>query len=133
MADINQIAIAGTVTRDPEVKFFDSGSGIAKFAIAVNQYSKKEGQTSYFLDIEAWGKLAEVVSDQVHKGNRVVVAGELKTETYVSKKTGENVTKFIINARAVDFHTPLRFGAPPKGASTSAQGASAAGEEDVPF
>jgi len=128
--DINSITIAGTATRDPEVKFFDSGSGVAKFAIAVNQYSKKEGQSSYFLDVEVWGKLAEVVSDQVSKGNRVIVSGDLKTETYTSKKTGENVTKFIINARAVDFHTPLRFGAPAKG---TGKAAADAGDDDVPF
>lgn len=84
------ITISGNATRDAELKFTQSGKSVSGFGVAVNDRIKNEagewvdGEPT-FIDVTAWGKLAEGVAATVTKGTRVVVSGRLRTEVWVGQ------------------------------------------------
>lgn len=85
------ITISGNATRDAELRFTQSGKSVASFGVAVNDRVKDasgewvDGEPT-FIDVTAWGKLAEGVGATIEKGTRVVVTGRLRTEAW----TGED-------------------------------------------
>jgi len=86
MAD-NSITLVGNVTRDPELRFTNSGQPTASFGLAVNrrwqnrQTQEWEEQVSFF-DIVCWREMAENVSESIQKGSRVVVTGRLEQRSW---------------------------------------------------
>jgi single-strand DNA-binding protein len=98
MNDLNSILIEGNATRDPELKYTPSGTAVCTFAIAVNRSFKKgetwEKEVSFF-DIEAWGKLAEAISKNMHKGRGCRVVGTLKQERWEKDNTTHSKVKII--------------------------------------
>jgi single-strand DNA-binding protein len=69
---------------DPEIRRIDGGSKVATFAIAVNRKRGEETYTSYF-DVAVWGDMAENVVKSLHRGDRIVVTGDLKQRSYEDK------------------------------------------------
>lgn len=102
MADSN-ITLIGNLTRDPELKFTQSGKAQTRFSIAVNRRWQREGtweeQTSYF-DVTTWAVLAENVANTLTKGNRVIVTGRLEQRTWETKD-GEKRSTVEVVADAV--------------------------------
>lgn len=102
MADSN-ITLIGNLTRDPELKFTQSGKAQTRFSIAVNRRWQREGtweeQTSYF-DVTTWAVLAENVANTLTKGNRVIVTGRLEQRTWETKE-GEKRSTVEVVADAV--------------------------------
>ena len=86
MAD-NSITLVGNVTRDPELRFTNSGQPTASFGLAENrrwqnrQTQEWEEQVSFF-DIVCWREMAENVSESIQKGSRVVVTGRLEQRSW---------------------------------------------------
>ena len=83
MANDNSVTIIGNVTRDPELRFTNTGRALAEFGVAVNnrrrnpQTNEWEDGDPQFFDVTCWAQLAENVSESVSKGTRVIVAGRL--------------------------------------------------------
>lgn len=102
---MNQVTISGKLTRDPEVRTFDSGSVKASFCVAVSsEYKAKDGtmkKSTSYIDCACWGRLADYLGE-LRKGEPITVKGELKTETWKDKTTGANRSKMIVNASRVD-------------------------------
>jgi single-strand DNA-binding protein len=86
MAD-NTVTIVGNVTRDPELRFTNTGRGMATFGVAVNrrwqnrQSGEWEEQVSFF-NVVAWGDMGENIAGSIHKGDRVIVNGRLEQRSY---------------------------------------------------
>ena len=84
MAD-STVTIAGTLTRDPELRFTQGGRGVASFGVAVNRRYQQNNewveQTSFF-NVTAWGSLGENASASLTKGARVIVTGRLEQRQY---------------------------------------------------
>ena len=80
MAFDNTVTLAGNVTRDPELRFTNTGVALATFGVAWNQKapqgSQQEDKAHYF-DVTCWRSLAENVAESVTRGMRVVVYGRL--------------------------------------------------------
>jgi len=79
--------VIGNVTRDPELRTIPSGQSVASFAVATNRRwnDKESGEQKeevQFHEIVAWGKLAEIAHQIIHKGNRIYVEGRLRTHTW---------------------------------------------------
>ena len=87
MARDNNITIIGNLTRDPELRFTQGGAAVTDIGVAWNESRRnKETQQwedvpSYF-DITCWFDLAENVAATLRKGDRVVVTGNLKWESW---------------------------------------------------
>lgn len=88
---MNKVILIGRLAKDIEVKYTQSSEplAIAKFTMAVDRpYSKKKNdyaKTSDFFNCTLFGKRAEVLSQYVHKGNRLAVSGRIQIDDYTDK------------------------------------------------
>ncbi len=85
---INKVILIGNVGREPQVRYFDTGSAVASFTLATTErgYTMQSGTTvpdrTEWHNIVFWGKIAETVEKYVHKGDRIYVEGKLRYRTY---------------------------------------------------
>lgn len=77
---LNHIVIMGRLTKDPELRYTDSGAAVASFTLACDRdFKDKSGQKATdFIDIVAWRNTAEFVSKYFSKGRMAVVSGRLQ-------------------------------------------------------
>ena len=77
------VTIVGNLTRDPELKFINSGSATVRFSVAVTKkgWQDKPDVVSFF-NCNAIGDIANNTANSLHKGNRVVVYGALRHRTW---------------------------------------------------
>src|SRR5207302_8199560 len=80
----NRIILIGRLTRDPELRYVPSGAPVASFTLAVDRpFRDQQGnRETDFIDIVAWRKLAEQVSQYMSKGRMVAVEGRLHLRFY---------------------------------------------------
>lgn len=78
----NTVTVVGNVTRDPELRFAQSGMAIASFGVAWNRRRQDQEDEVSFFDVTCFRQLAENVSDSVRKGARVVVYGTLQQRSW---------------------------------------------------
>jgi single-strand DNA-binding protein len=96
----NTVTLVGNITRDPELRFTNTGQAVATFGLAVNrrwqnrQSGEWEENTSFF-NITCWAQMAENVASSVHKGARVVVSGRLEQRSYESNGEKRSVVEVI--------------------------------------
>lgn len=86
MRDINKVILIGNLTRDPEIRTTATGQSVASFAVACNRsWNDPQGNrvdAVEYIDIVAWGKLAEIVGQIYKKGRRTYVEGRLQTRSW---------------------------------------------------
>ena len=104
MSSYNKVVFLGNLTRDPELKFTQSGTAVGNFDIAVNSShgsgdDKKE--EVMFIGVTVWGKQAENCSQYLKKGSQVLVDGRLKLETW--QKDEKTCSKHVVIANLVQF------------------------------
>lgn len=104
MASLNKVIIIGNVGNDPEVRYLDGGSVVARFSVATNErYTTRSGeqveQTEWFR-VEVWNEQAKTIEKFLRKGNQIYVEGRLRTETYTDKEGKE---RFSLTVRATTF------------------------------
>ena len=79
----NRVILVGNLTRDPEIRYTQSGKAVTKFTLAVNNPRNKEETT--FVDIVAWDRLGETCNTYLKKGtNTLVLAGTCSAPVEVS-------------------------------------------------
>ena len=79
----NRVILVGNLTRDPEIRYTQSGKGVTKFTLAVNNPRNKEETT--FVDIVAWDRLGETCNTYLKKGSNTLVEGRLVIRSYDDK------------------------------------------------
>lgn len=92
--NLNVIHLVGRAGVDPEIKYFESGTVLCKFPIAVDRRSKKDDKPDWF-ELEMWGRTAEVASEYVRKGKQVGIQGKLKIDTW-QDQNGNNRSRPVI-------------------------------------
>lgn len=98
---LNVVTLVGRAGRDPEVKYFESGSVVCKFPIAVDRRTRNSDQPDWF-DLEIWGKTAEVAANYVRKGGLVGIKGSLKFDYWQDRNTGASRSKPVIRVDRLD-------------------------------
>jgi single-strand DNA-binding protein len=91
---INSITLVGRAGRDPEVRYFESGTMVANLTLAVNRRSRDEDPD--WFNLEIWGKTAQFAADYVKKGSLIGVIGSLCIDKWTDKVTGEVRSKPVI-------------------------------------
>ena len=91
---INTINLVGRAGREPDVRYFESGSTVANFTLAVNRISR--GDEPDWFNLEIWGKQAQIAADYVKKGSLVGITGSLKIDSWKDKNSGEDRFKPVI-------------------------------------
>ena len=92
--EINTINLVGRAGREPDVRYFESGSTVANFTLAVNRISR--GDEPDWFNLEIWGKQAQIAADYVKKGSLVGITGSFKIDSWKDKNTGENRYKPVV-------------------------------------
>lgn len=112
MLNINRVMITGRLTRDPETKYLSSGMAVTNISVAVNRPYKDKTSGEWreevsFIDVEAWGKVAERLAETGRKGQPVYVEGRLKQESW--ERDGVKQSKIRVTADLVkSFDVPQR-------------------------
>lgn len=96
---MNNIQILGRLTKDPELRYSQSGKAMLQFSIAVNR-NKEEAD---FFECMAFEKTAETISNYVKKGQRILIDGRLRQGRWKDQQTGENRTMVEIVVNRFDF------------------------------
>ena len=91
---VNSITLVGRAGRDPDVRYFESGSVVANLTLAVNRRSRNE-EPDWF-NLEIWGKQAQVAADYVKKGSLIGVIGSFKLDRWKDKSSGEERSKPVV-------------------------------------
>jgi single-strand DNA-binding protein len=112
MANYNKVFLMGNLTRDPELRYTPKGQAVAKLGLAINRrYTTETGEQreeTTFVDIDAWGKQAEVISQYCKKGKPLFVEGRLKLDQWDDKTTGQKRSALRVVLDGFQF-----IGAPP--------------------
>jgi single-strand DNA-binding protein len=121
MANVNKVILIGNVTRDPEVKFTPKGSAVADVGLAINRnYTLDNGEKreeTIFVDVELWGRLAEIAGEYAKKGRPIYIEGRLRMDTWEDKASGQKRSRM----KVVGENLQLLGGRPP-GSSGSGGG-----------
>src|SRR5438093_11576374 len=107
MASFNRVILAGNLTKDPELRYTPKGTAIASIRLAVNRTWKSEsGETKEevsFVDVDAWGRQAEVIAQYVKKGRPLLIEGRLKQDTWEDKNTHQKLSKLKVVLEGFSF------------------------------
>ena len=147
MPNYNKVILMGNLTRDPEVKYTSGGTAIAKIGMAINRtWTNKEGQKqeeTTFVDVDAFGRQAEVIGQYLKKGRPVMIEGRLKLDQWDDKQTGQKRSKLGVTLEGFQFlDSGVAAGggggysesnAPAASGNSSAPAASLPEDDDVPF
>jgi single-strand DNA-binding protein len=94
LMEINTINLVGRAGREPDVRYFESGSTVANFTLAVNRISR--GDEPDWFNLEIWGKQAQIAADYVKKGSLIGITGSFKIDSWKDKNTGEDRFKPVV-------------------------------------
>lgn len=125
----------GRLTRDPEVRYTQSGKACAKFTLAIDRRKSADGnQQADFIQCVAWEKTVEVISQYCTKGKKIAVEGRIQTRSYEKDGRKTYVTEVVVNS--------MEFCDSKGGGTSSAtspeqqgmfEGSTAVSDEDIPF
>lgn len=101
---MNHITLIGRLTRDPELRYTQSGKAFCTFTLAVDRRFKQNNNqpTADFIPCVAWDKLAEIIGNNLAKGRRVGIEGRLQTRTYEAKD-GSKKSAFDVMIEEMEF------------------------------
>jgi single-strand DNA-binding protein len=107
MASFNKVILMGNLTRDPEMRVTPGGLSICRFSLAVNRaWKDKDGQEKEevsYIDVDSFGKQAEVIAKYLTKGRPVLIEGRLKQDRWEDKNTKEKRTKILVVLESFTF------------------------------
>lgn len=98
---MNKVILMGRLTKDPEVKYTQTGKVVTQFTLAVDRpFKTPDGQKEAdFIPVVVWNKAAELVGNSCQKGHRLLVDGRLQIRSYDAKDgTKRWVTEIIANS-----------------------------------
>ena len=128
---INSVTLVGRAGRDPEVRYFESGSVVANLTIAVNRRSRNE-EPDWF-NLEIWGKQAQVAADYVKKGALLGISGSYKVDTWTDRNTGEGRSKPVIRVDRLELLGSKRDGESNSFNSGESTSNRRPNDEEIPF
>ena len=131
MPSFNRVLLLGNLTRDPALKQLPSQTQVAEFGLAVNRkFRTPQGEDrvdTVFVDVAAFGKLADIIMQYCHKGRPLFVEGRLRYDSWEDKQGGKH-SKLSVVAETIQLIGPKEGSrAPTKAEPVSLK------QEDVPF
>lgn len=100
---LNKVMLIGNLTRDPEMRYTNSGTPVVTFGMATNKsWKDTEGETkeiAEFHNLVAWNKMAEICQQLLAKGMKVYVEGSLNTRSWEAE---DGTTRYKTEIRVDD-------------------------------
>lgn len=119
MSDLNVCTFTGRLAADPEVKQTQSGKTVARFRLAVGGFRKDE---TYWLDFEAWGKSAEMLSNYRHKGDTVGLTAHAVVDQWDKDGVKHSRVQFVVDSLPLSAGSCKHQGAQAQPAQSGAVG-----------
>lgn len=97
---MNKVILMGRLTKEPDVKYTQTGKVVTQFTLAVDRPFKDANgnKETDFIPVVVWGKAAELVGNSCQKGHRLLVDGRLQIRSYEAKDGSKRwVTEIIAN------------------------------------
>ena len=149
MSSFNKVILMGNLTRDPELRVTPNGNNICKFSVATSRsYKTQDGEQreeTTFVDIDVFGRRAEVIAKYFTKGKPILVEGRLKLDQW-ENQSGEKRSKLHVVLENFSFvgsrgespesgyeETAPPPRKPPEPSSTPPPAANEDVDDDVPF
>ena len=103
----NKVILIGNLTRDVELRYSGNGSAIAKFGLAVNRTWKDRSsgerrEEVCYIDINIFGRSAEIANQHLSKGRRVLIEGRLVFEQW-QDQNGQKRSRHSVSAESFQF------------------------------
>jgi single-strand DNA-binding protein len=109
MGSFNKVLLMGNLTRDPELRVTQGGMSICKFSVATSRQSKAADGTAreetVFVDVDAFGKQADVIAKYFTKGRQIFVEGRLRLDQWETQ-SGEKRSKLGVVLEGFQFVGP---------------------------
>lgn len=116
MKGLNKVQVIGNLGREPESRYTPGGKRVVRVSVAANRtYRDREGnkrEDTQWFNVEAWGKLAEIMNTYLAQGDRVYIEGRLQTDRYGKDGETKYFTKVV--ARNLIMLGSNREGGPPE-------------------
>ena len=96
---MNKVILIGRLTRDPEVRYTQTGKSVASFTLAVDRnFSRQsqDGQTADFIPIVAWERRAEFAKNYLTKGRQILVEGRMQVRSFEGRDGSKRYTTEVI-------------------------------------
>jgi single-strand DNA-binding protein len=102
---LNKMMIIGNLGADPELRYTPSGKAVVNLRVAVNdRFRGQDGEwqeETYWFRVEAWEQAAERLAEQLRKGHKVFVEGQLRPREYEGSDGQKRTSLDIRFARVV--------------------------------
>ena len=98
---MNKIMLVGRLTKDPALRYTQSGTAVTSFTLAVNRRFSKEKEAD-FINCVAWQKTGEFVAEYFKKGSALGLEGRLQVRTYDSENGQKHWVTEVV-AEQVEF------------------------------
>ncbi|WP_304066380.1 single-stranded DNA-binding protein [Megamonas hypermegale] len=94
---MNKVILVGRLTKDPEVRYTQTGIAVARFNLAVNRRISKDGQQQVdFIPIVVFNKLAEICGNNLAKGRQIIMTGRIQVSSYTAQDGTKRYTTEVI-------------------------------------
>lgn len=147
MPELNVVVLAGRLSKDPELRYTQSGKAVTSFGLACGRRYKVGSETRedvYWATVQCWDKLAEYVGERLRKGAPVIIEGRLTTDEWEQKDGTKRQTTRIVASRVQQLawdsdkadngqQASDRTGSKPAGKPEPTHADEAETEDDIPF
>ena len=100
---MNKVILVGRLTRDPEVRYTQENTAIARYSLAIDRRFRKDGEAQAdFINCVAFGKNGEFAEKYLRKGTKIAVTGRIQTGSYTNKE-GQKVNTFDVVVEEHEF------------------------------
>ena len=136
MPNFNKVILAGNLTRDPELRYTPKGTAIARLGLALNRsYTTETGEKKEevtFVDVDAFGRQAEVIAQYMRKGRPILIEGRLRLDQWEDKNTHQKQSKLKVVLESFSFLDSRGADAAPAGPEPAAPRAPSAATPPAP-
>jgi single-strand DNA-binding protein len=134
--NLNQVTLAGNLTRDPELRYLNSGTAVAQVSLAVNNRIKKGDEwvdDPCFIDVVVFGKSAEYIGQNVDKGQPVLVTGRLQFRSWQAQDGTKRSKHEVVADRIQAINASKSSSGREPGSDDEPVGRGSSRDDDVPF
>lgn len=130
---MNKVFLIGRLSKEPELRYTQSGKAVCSFSLAVDRRHQGEGQGTLadFIPCIVWGNLGEAVANNLSKGRKISVEGRLQVRSYNAQDGTKRYITEVVGSE-VEFldSRPNGGGAP---ADVGGFGGTPVPDDDIPF
>lgn len=94
MFGFNLCVFAGNLGRDPDIRYTPNDVAVCEFTVAANT-KRGDDEHTYWVNCKAFGRLAEICKEYLHKGKPVIVQGRMQRDSWEDKDSGKKVYKDV--------------------------------------